>query len=101
MNGPVAEVSTWLLRWPQLLVAGLMVVCLVSGIGVVYSVHTTRMLYSEIQSLQTEQDRLDSDYEKLLLEQSAWAAYTRVDELSRDELNMVSPDTDAIVMVQK
>ena len=101
MNGPVAEVSTWLLRWPPLLVAGLMVVCLVSGIGVVYSVHTTRMLYSEIQSLQTEQDRLDSDYEKLLLEQSAWAAYTRVDELSRDELNMVSPDTDAIVMVQK
>tara|TARA_X000001036_G_scaffold237968_1_gene221973 strand:- start:33 stop:338 length:306 start_codon:yes stop_codon:yes gene_type:complete len=101
VNGPVAEVSTWLLRWPQLLVAGLMVVCLVSGIGVVYSVHTTRMLYSEIQSLQTEQDRLDSDYEKLLLEQSAWAAYTRVDELSRDELNMVSPDTDAIVMVQK
>lgn len=101
MNGPVAEVSTWLLRWPQLLVAGLIVVCLMSGIGVVYSVHTTRMLYSEIQSLHTEQDRLDSDYEKLLLEQSAWASYTRVDELSRDELNMVSPDTDAIVMVQK
>ena len=90
MNGPVTEVSTWLLRWPQLLVAALVVACLVSGIGVVYSVHTTRMLYSEIQSLQTEQDRLDSEYEKLLLEQSAWAAYARVDELSRDELNMVS-----------
>ncbi|MEM7366072.1 MAG: cell division protein FtsL [Pseudomonadota bacterium] len=101
MNGPVSEVSTWLLRWPQILTGALLAICLASGIGVIYSVHKTRMLYSEIQHLQSEQDRLDSDYEKLLLEQSAWAAYARVDELSRDELNMVSPDTDAIVMVQK
>lgn len=101
MNGPVAEITQWLRDWPQLLVVGLLVACLVSGIGVIYSVHKVRMLYGEIQQLQGEQDRLDSEYEKLLLEQSAWAAYSRVDELSRDELNMVSPDTDAIVMVPR
>ena len=101
MNGPVSEASAWLLRWPQILTAVLLAISLASGIGVIYSVHKTRMLYSEIQHLQSEQDRLASDYEKLLLEQSAWAAYARVDELSRDELNMVPPATDAIVMVQK
>ena len=40
-------------------------------------------------SLQTEQhasDTLDSEYEKLLLEQSVWAGYNRVDQLARETL---------------
>jgi cell division protein FtsL len=48
-----------------------------------------------------ETDNLDSEYEKLLLEQSAWADYTRVDRVSRDELGMKPPLAKNMVIVKR
>jgi cell division protein FtsL len=57
-------------------------------------------MYREIQVLQKENDDLQSEYEKLLLEQSAWANNSRVDEIARNKLQMVPPDVHEIVMVR-
>jgi cell division protein FtsL len=46
-----------------------------------------------------ERDNLDSEYEKLLLEQSAWADYSRIDQVSREQLHMLAPTSKSIVVV--
>lgn len=91
----------WLLAWNQLSVALLLVAVMFSATGVVWSAHKTRQLYAELQTLQSKQDNLDSEYEKLLLEQSAWANYARVDQVAREELNMKPPRGDDLVIVRQ
>lgn len=89
----------WMLGWQQLAVVALVIVVLGSSFGVSLAAFETREQYSELQQLDRESDRLDSEYEKLLLEQSAWAGYARIDEVSRDELKMRIPEGEQIVVV--
>ena len=91
----------WLLLWPQLSVVMLVGAVVLSSLGVVYSAHETRHGYAELQDLQARQDALDSEYEKLLLEQGAWANYSRVDQVSHNQLKMSSPKPEDIVVVAR
>ena len=90
---------SWLLAWQQLLIAALIGLLVVSSLAVALSAHETRQLYSQLQVLGQERDNLDSEYEKLLLEQSAWADYSRIDQVSREQLNMLAPTSKSIVVV--
>lgn len=93
------EIISWLGRVQQISILSAGVLFLVSALGVVYSAHTTRQMYGSLQTLQSNQDDLDSEYEKLLLEQSAWANYTRVEQLAREELKMIAPLAKDLVLV--
>jgi cell division protein FtsL len=97
----VLRVAIWLLEWPQLRVCILGLLIAVSSLGTIYSEHVTRRLYGQLQQLESSQDFLDNEYEKLMLEQSAWAAYARVDQISKSELNMSSPAVADIVVVTR
>ena len=94
------EVINWLGRAQQISILLLVVLFLVSSLGVIYSSHMTRQMYRSLQTLQSNQDDLDSEYEKLILEQSAWADYTRVDQLAREELKMIAPLPKDLVVVR-
>ncbi len=98
---PLYKLVSWLLEWNQLSVLAALVLVFVSALGVVYASFETRRSYAEIQELVRDQDNLDSEYEKLLLEQSAWADYSRVDQISREELQMASPSAKDIVVVTR
>ncbi|MDK1023317.1 MAG: cell division protein FtsL [Gammaproteobacteria bacterium] len=76
-------------------------ILLVSAVGVIHVVHLNRQLYGELQSLQKNQDFLDHEYEKLLLEQSAWSEYSRVEKISHSKLAMRIPAANEIVMVKE
>lgn len=89
----------WLFRKEQLMLILLIAVVGASSVGVIYSSFMTRRLYAEIQELQAQEDEIDSEYGKLLLEKSAWANYVRVEQVSREELNMISPLTEDMVLV--
>ena len=95
----VGELLVWLGRLEHLAVVFIVVVFIGSSVGVIYSAHMTRVLYSGMQKLQSNQDDLDSEYEKLLLEQSAWADYTRVDQIAREELGMTAPAPENLIVV--
>ncbi|MBD3647525.1 MAG: cell division protein FtsL [Pseudomonadales bacterium] len=97
----LTDTLVWILRWNQLSVVILVFVLLASALAVIYSAHMTRQMYSQLQTLQKEQDDLDSEYEKLLLEQSAWANFSRVDEVARQELNMKTPGAEDLVVVRQ
>ena len=93
-----------LIRWffaPKpivgLFLCGLLVL---SSLGVAYSSHQTRNMYRDLQQLEKDQDDLEHEYEKLLLEQSAWADYTRLNELAQDKLEMAAPETGKMVVLR-
>ena len=100
-NSPLVKLVAWIFQWQQLQIVGVVVLIGASAIGVIYSAHLTRMQYSKLQSLEKEQDLLDSDYERLLLEQGAWAGYARVDEVSRNELGMKAPGATDLILVDR
>lgn len=91
----------WLTAWNQLGVMLLAAVVVSSALAVIYSAHMTRQMYAQLQSLQKEQDDLDSQYEKLLLEQSAWADFARVDQVAREDLGMKEPGSKDLVIVRQ
>ncbi|MFT7688207.1 MAG: cell division protein FtsL [Candidatus Azotimanducaceae bacterium] len=101
--GQNLTVSTvlWLLMWRQLAVGLMLALVLVSAFGVSLSAHMTRQLFASIQTANLKSDELDSEYEKLLLEQSAWSGYTRLDQLAREELHMRTPLTQNMVIVER
>lgn len=72
----------------------------VSAVGVAYSAHETRNMYRDLQQMEKDHDDLEHEYEKLLLEQSAWADYTRLNELAHKELDMQVPETEDMVVLR-
>ena len=80
----------------------LMVVFVVgSAVAVAYSVHCARLELQELQRLEDERTRLDVEWGQLLLEQHAWGAYGRIGKMAEDDLQMVPPPPQAVVMVQQ
>ena len=98
------QIFQLILRWylqPQPLLGSLLVALfIVSSLGVAYSSHLTRNSYRDIQALEKGFDDLEHEYEKLLLERSAWADYTRLDQLARDKLAMAAPSAVATVVIR-
>jgi cell division protein FtsL len=97
----IGDSSRFLLRRQQVAICGLVAVFVVSAIAVAHAAFETRRLYGLLQVQQDAQDELDSEFERLLLEQGAWANYARVDEVSRRELAMRNPRAADVVVVSR
>ncbi len=94
------ELIRWMLQRSVLATFAAMVLAVGSALNVIYVTHLNRQLYTQLQDLQKQQDLLESEYEKLLLEQSAWSGYGRVEKLSKSRLGMKTPDVGDVIMVQ-
>jgi cell division protein FtsL len=90
----------WLVGAAQIRILAVTFIALFSSFAVIYASHQTRALYGALQVGQETADNLDSEYEQLLLEQSAWAGYNRIDQLAREELGMSSPDRGRLVLMR-
>jgi len=71
-----------------------------SALLVIEMRHRNRLLFAELQTLQTEQDRLNIEWDQLLLEQGAWSEHRRIESLARTRLGMAMPKTDQIIMLR-
>lgn len=96
-----ALVLAWWARWQNVSATIMLVLVIVSALAVINAVHLTRQQYSELQELQAAQDHLDNEYERLLLEQSAWAGYARIDTVARNELKMRAPQAGELVVIER
>jgi len=85
-------------QWIHVLLLAVLVV--VSAIGVAYSTHQTRKLVAEFQSLQTKRYAMQVEWGQLLLEQSTWGSFNRVEQLAGKRLNMRVPAPNQIIMVK-
>ena len=84
--------------WLFVCVALLLV--LVSCVAVNFSSYETRRLVAEHQRLQKENNAMQVEWGQLLLEQSTWGSYNRVEQLAGTKLNMRVPAPNEIVMVE-
>lgn len=82
------------------LTAASMALLLVCAVGVIWSKYQARSLFIELQHLQSERDRLDIEWGQLKLEQSAWSAHGRVEQVARSDLKMVIPSPNEVLIVQ-
>lgn len=86
---------------PRLISVGaLLVAVLASAIGVVFSTHQSRKLFTELQAVQTQRDKLDIEWGRLQLEQSTWATHGRIEKLARERLDMRLPTTESAEIVR-
>lgn len=72
---------------------------LICAVLVVEARHESRMLFAQLQGLQAERDALNTEWEKLLLEEGTWGQHRRVEETARLRLDMAIPGRDRIVVV--
>lgn len=79
----------------------LIVAVIGSGLGIVYIEHKSRKLFIQLQDLQVEKDRLQVEWGQLQLEQSTLATEAIVDHVARTRLNMIIPDSDAVIYVTR
>jgi cell division protein FtsL len=82
-------------------IAGLLIIVVTSAIAVINSVHNTRQLFAELQQLRHGADDSRVQWGKLLLEQSSYAAYSRIEQLANQKLLMKTPATNEVVMVEQ
>lgn len=74
---------------------------LVSALLVVYTTHHSRQLLGELERLTREQNRLDADWGRLLLERSTQGSLDKVEKVARDTLGMREPKIDEIRVIQR
>lgn len=73
----------------------------VSAISVIVVKHQSRRLFTESQELIREADRLNVEWNMLQLEQAAWSAHGRIEQLAREKLQMRVPRrSDAVILRQ-
>ncbi len=78
----------------------LVVMVFITSIEVVIARHQSRKLLVEIQEYEKTRDQLNEEWGRLQLEQSTWATDNRIESLARDELKMIPPVMNAIVLIK-
>ena len=78
----------------------MLLVVVVSAVGVVYSKHTGRELFIELQALANERDSMDVEWGQLQLEQSTLTTQGQVERAARNQLGMVNLAADNMVIVK-
>jgi cell division protein FtsL len=71
----------------------------VSGLMVVYSRDLNRRLYIDVQNEQHTQQKQNTQYSQLLLEQSTWSNQSRIEQIATNQLQMQIPAVKSIVLI--
>ncbi|HET9679915.1 MAG TPA: cell division protein FtsL [Gammaproteobacteria bacterium] len=74
---------------------------LITALSDVYAVHRNRLLFIELQQLKQQRDALNIEWGRLQLEESAWGAQARVEQIAREKLNMHRPARPEIIIIRK
>ena len=80
--------------------AFLVPVVIASALGVVAAQHQARQLHSEFEREQSRSHELEVEWGQLQLEQSTWAALSRVEAAARTRLGLAEPAPGRILVVE-
>lgn len=73
---------------------------LISALGLVYVKDLNRRLFITQHKLQAQIEQLQSESNKLLLEQGAWTAQARVQKIAQQQLHMQIPLSADVVVIK-
>ncbi len=85
---------------PTALLGMLVLLVLGSALGVIYSAYQYRGLFNQHQNLVDDWDELQVEWGQLVLEESAWAANSRVEQVASKRLDMLVPEPGMIEIVR-
>jgi cell division protein FtsL len=77
----------------------LVFVVMASAIGGIYAKHEARKLFTELQRLNVERDRMEVEWGQLQIEQSTWSTYARVEQLAREDMKMRPPTAGEMMLL--
>jgi cell division protein FtsL len=63
----------------------------VTSVSVVFVKHRSRTLFVELQALERNRDRLNTEWTQLQLESSAWATHDRLEQVASKQLKFHVP----------
>lgn len=78
----------------------MLVLIFASAMGVVFTTHHTRQAITEKDQALEERDHLDNEWRNLILEETALAEHSRVQEMAKNDLQMKRPDADKEVVIE-
>ncbi len=82
-------------------IALLSVLVFMSAIAVVYHKHKSRLLFTQLQTLNQEIESLQVEWGQLLLEQGTWSSDARVERIAREQLQMALPEPNTVVVIEE
>lgn len=71
-----------------------------SASGLVYSKHVQRRQFAELQELQEVDSQLKTEWEQLLLEESAWSNQARIEQIANTKLGMHLVSHSDVIMLE-
>lgn len=77
----------------------LYITVVLSACGLVYSKHLERRYFIELQAMEDQSLELQTEWERLLLEESAWSNQARIEQIASNELNMHLLEYSDVVML--
>ena len=77
------------------------VLCIGSALGLVYARHQSRERFYELEALEQERDRLDTEWGRLQIEHSTWAAHGRIERIAGEKLQMAQPQETEVVYLKR
>lgn len=88
------------MKRPVLTLLVLCVTALASAIAVVEVRHQSRSLFTDLESLRDDRDRLNTAWRQLQLEQGALAMQSRVERIARDDIGLRSIDPENTTLIR-
>lgn len=77
----------------------LFVILIVCGLGIVTARHEARKIFMVKEREQKLTEQLNIEWDQLQLEQSTLAMHARVEKIARKQLDMITPSTESILML--
>lgn len=81
--------------------AFLVSIAVASALGVVAAQHQARKLHAEYEREVVRAHQLEVEWGQLQLEQSTWAALSRVEAAARERLGMRAPVAGSLIVVEE
>ena len=79
----------------------MVVAVLVSAVAVIEAKHESRKRFVALQVLEKARDQMNVEWGQLQLEQGTWATNSRVERIAREQLHMVIPKMEDVVIVNQ
>lgn len=73
---------------------------LLTAIFVVYAKYASRKYFVELQTYLAQRDMIDVEWGRLQLEQRTWARHGRIERIATEQLKMLIPSADDVVIIK-
>jgi cell division protein FtsL len=77
----------------------LLAVAIACALAVITSQHRARRIFSELETAQAAQQKLNEEWTQLQLEQGTWATNKRIESIASRRLGMRQPDASNTVVI--